>query len=203
MIFTSHDRHFMHRVATHVIEVRAGRVASYPGDYDEYVYRVQTEIDSGLRAPHATGQPASVPPRLRDAVDRKARARADRDAQKKLKAVERKIARLDEEKRAVSEKLLTVTDAAEAQRLHVAAGEADWRADRRSKRNGWSCRRSWNRHERAAQRRARTRGTAASVMSARGWLQASPLPRCGAPKPARHCVVGLVDLAAAVAVGAA
>ena len=26
VIFTSHDRHFMHRVATHVIEVRAGRV---------------------------------------------------------------------------------------------------------------------------------------------------------------------------------
>ena len=55
VIFTSHDRHFMHRVATHVIEVRAGRVASYPGDFDEYVYRVQTEIDSGLRAPHPTG----------------------------------------------------------------------------------------------------------------------------------------------------
>ena len=31
VIFTSHDRHFMHRVATHVIEVRDGRVASYPG----------------------------------------------------------------------------------------------------------------------------------------------------------------------------
>jgi ATP-binding cassette subfamily F protein 3 len=52
------------------------------------------------------------------AVDRKARARADRDGQKKLKAVERKIARIDEEKRAVNERLLTVTNAAEAQRLH-------------------------------------------------------------------------------------
>ncbi len=35
VIFTSHDRHFMRRVATHVIEVRAGRVASYPGEFDE------------------------------------------------------------------------------------------------------------------------------------------------------------------------
>jgi ATP-binding cassette, subfamily F, member 3 len=118
VIFTSHDRHFMHRVATHVVEVRAGRVASYPGDYDEYVYRIQTEIDSGLRAPHTTGAPkpgtAALP-----TVDRKARARADRDSQKKLKAVERKIARMDEEKRTISEKLITVTDAAEAQRLHA------------------------------------------------------------------------------------
>jgi len=132
VVFTSHDRHFMHRVATHVIEVRAGRVASYPESYDEYVYRVQTEIDTGLRAPHAAAPPTASPrvtmsPQRAGSPanplpngqppDRKARARTDRDAQKKLKAVERKIARLDEEKRALTEKLLAVTDAAEAKRL--------------------------------------------------------------------------------------
>ncbi len=71
VVFTSHDRHFMHCVATHVIEVRAGRVASYPGNYDEYVYRVQNEIDAGLRAPHGT---ASMPSLTTTAitVDRKA-----------------------------------------------------------------------------------------------------------------------------------
>ena len=57
VIFTSHDRHFMHRVATHVVEVRAGRVASYPASYDDYVYRVQKEIDAGLRAPHTVATP--------------------------------------------------------------------------------------------------------------------------------------------------
>ncbi len=119
VIFTSHDRHFMHRVATHVIEVRAGRVASYPGSYDEYVYRVQNEIESGLRAPHGTATSPSLPTNGDQLVDRKARARADRDAQKKLKAVERKIARLDEEKRGVSDRLLAVTESAEAQRLHT------------------------------------------------------------------------------------
>src|SRR5262245_53955996 len=119
VVFTSHDRHFMHRVATHVIEVRAGRVASYPGDYDEYVYRVQSEIDSGLRAPHPTGPPGTgTPPPVETAPARKVRARSDRDAQKKLKAVERKISRHDEEKRAISERLLTVTETAEAQRLY-------------------------------------------------------------------------------------
>jgi ATP-binding cassette subfamily F protein 3 len=116
VIFTSHDRHFMHRVATHVIEVRAGKVASYPGNYDEYVYRVQNEIDSGLRAPHATG------PSIKDAAPmgvaaRKTDARSDREAQKKLKAVERKIAKLDEEKRCVNDQLLAVTETAEATRL--------------------------------------------------------------------------------------
>jgi ATP-binding cassette subfamily F protein 3 len=118
VVFTSHDRHFMHRVATQVIEVRAGKVASYPGSYDEYVYRVQNEIDSGLRAPHPTGGPGSLATAV-PAADRKARARADRDSQKKLKNVERKISRLDDEKRALSERLLSVTDIAEAKRLHA------------------------------------------------------------------------------------
>jgi ATP-binding cassette subfamily F protein 3 len=116
VVFTSHDRHFMHRVATHVIEVRAGKVASYPGGFDEYVYRTQNEIDSGLRAPHLAatpGTPSSTPK-----AEKKGRGRADRDSQKKLKTVERKIARMDDEKKEVAAKLLTVTEAAEAQRLH-------------------------------------------------------------------------------------
>jgi ATP-binding cassette, subfamily F, member 3 len=122
VIFTSHDRHFMHRVATHVVEVRAGRVASYPGDYDEYVYRVQTEIDSGLRQPHATGPRPNVTVAA-PLPARKTNARADREAQKKLKAVERKIAKLDEEKKAASDQLLTVTDAAEATRVQAQLNE--------------------------------------------------------------------------------
>jgi ATP-binding cassette subfamily F protein 3 len=117
VIFTSHDRHFMHRVATHVIEVRAGRVVSYPASYDDYVYRMQNEIDSGLRAAHTVATPGHVPPPT--AAARKPFGRDDRDAQKKLKSVERKIAKLDDEKKAVAAALLTVTEAKEAQRLHA------------------------------------------------------------------------------------
>lgn len=122
VIFTTHDRHLMHRVATHVIEVRGGRVVSYPSSYDDYVYRMQNEIDNGLRAPHtfaSTGGAAASAPKSAAAHDapRKGGGRSDRDAQKKLKAVERKIAKLDDEKKAVTAALLTVTDAAEAKRL--------------------------------------------------------------------------------------
>jgi ATP-binding cassette subfamily F protein 3 len=122
VIFTTHDRHLMHRVATHVIEVRGGRVVSYPSSYDDYVYRMQNEIDNGLRAPHTVASPGSAAasaPKSAAAHDapRKGGGRSDRDAQKKLKAVERKIAKLDDEKKAVTAALLTVTDAAEAKRL--------------------------------------------------------------------------------------
>ena len=49
VIFTSHDRHFMKRVATSIIEVRDGRVVNYRGDYEAYLYAVNKEIEEGER----------------------------------------------------------------------------------------------------------------------------------------------------------
>ncbi|WP_442482428.1 ABC-F family ATP-binding cassette domain-containing protein [Aeoliella sp. SH292] len=118
VIFTSHDRHFMQRVATDVIEVREGRVVIYPASYDDYVYRVQREIDEGLRSEAAAHGVAD-----NNAADRKANARADRDAQKRLKNVERKIAKLDGDRKEANEQLLKVTDAKEAQKLHARVAE--------------------------------------------------------------------------------
>src|SRR6266567_4516082 len=49
VLFTSHDRHFMKRVATCIIEVREGHVTNYRGDYEAYLYSVNKEIDEGER----------------------------------------------------------------------------------------------------------------------------------------------------------
>ena len=49
VIFTSHDRHFMHRVATSVIEVRDGSVKNYFGNYDAYLASVEKQVDDGER----------------------------------------------------------------------------------------------------------------------------------------------------------
>ena len=49
VIFTSHDRHFMKRVATCIVEVRDGRVTNYSGNYDAYLYKVNKEIEDGER----------------------------------------------------------------------------------------------------------------------------------------------------------
>ncbi len=114
VIFTSHDRHFMHRVATAVIEVSGGRVTSYPASYDDYVYRVQKELQAGLRAEHASYAAHSV---LVPTAPSRLGGREERELQKKLRAVERKIAKLDDEKRTLSEQLLQVTTTEEATRL--------------------------------------------------------------------------------------
>jgi ATP-binding cassette subfamily F protein 3 len=118
VIFTSHDRHFTKRVATCIVEVRDGRVTHYGGQYDAYVYKVNKEIEAGERE-LATAR-AKLPPsvaRPAKAAPRRAQ-RNERDAQKKIKALERTIAQLDEQKRALAEQLLQSTDATEALRLH-------------------------------------------------------------------------------------
>jgi len=115
VIFTSHDRHFMHRVATAVIEVRDGGVASYPASYDDYVYRVRKELEAGLREEHTTRGSANEPT---DNAPRKLGGREERDLQKKLKSVERKIAKLDDDKKSLCEEQINATDAKAAQDLH-------------------------------------------------------------------------------------
>ena len=68
VIFTSHDRHFMKRVATCIIEVRDGHVTNYRGDYDAYLYSVNKEIDDGER--EATNRLAKMPPSVRQSLNR-------------------------------------------------------------------------------------------------------------------------------------
>jgi len=122
VIFTSHDRHFMQRVANTVIEVGNGKVASYPGSFEDYVYRVHKELEQGLRAEHSTynagasaktGSPVGEPAATRKVLSGK----EERELEKRLKAVERKIAKLDDEKKQLTASLMTITDGKESKRV--------------------------------------------------------------------------------------
>lgn len=118
VIFTSHDRHFMHEVATDVIEVRDGRVASYPGDYDAYLYRINKEIEEGERAAGRTGSAPAT--NDEDSGKKKSnKAKGPRDPRKKLSNIEKKIATLDDEKKQLNGKFTQVTDPAEAETIHA------------------------------------------------------------------------------------
>lgn len=118
VIFTSHDRHFMSRVATCIIEVRDGRVTNYNGAYDAYLYAVNREIDEGERE-LAKGM-AKAPPRSGPAPKAAPRAarRNEREVRKEISTVEKTIARLDDQKKQLNAQLLNATDAALALKLH-------------------------------------------------------------------------------------
>lgn len=117
VIFTSHDRHFMKRVATCIVEVRDGHVTNYRGDYESYLYSVNKEIEEGERllaagmskAP-ANAKKAKEPPR--------AVRRSEKEIRKEMTQLERMIAKLDDQKKLTNGQLMQSTDPAEALRLH-------------------------------------------------------------------------------------
>jgi ATP-binding cassette subfamily F protein 3 len=118
VIFTSHDRHFMKRVATCIVEVRDGRVTNYRGNYEAYLYSVNKEIDDGERERDL--RLARVPPSLTAPLKAalKAPRRNDREVRKEISSLEKTIARLDDQKREINQQLLATTDPVEALRLH-------------------------------------------------------------------------------------
>jgi ATP-binding cassette subfamily F protein 3 len=116
VLFTSHDRHFMKRVATCVIEVRDGQVRNYGGKYDAYIYSVNKEVDDGERERNAKMAKPLAGKALKP-VERTEK-RDERKMRKDLSKTEKAVSRLDKEKTALSQQLLTETDPAEALRLH-------------------------------------------------------------------------------------
>ena len=119
VIFTSHDRHFMRRVATNVIEVRDGSVRNYHGDYDTYLLSVQEEIAEGERIRNSGKSKSGGGKKPKSkATDYRQTQRDQRKAEKEVKNLEKKIARLDDEKRAINDRLLNESDPQEAMRLH-------------------------------------------------------------------------------------
>ena len=137
VLFTSHDRHFMKRIATSIIEVRDGSVKNYIGDYDAYLYSINKEIEEGERETQNNLQ-ASAPPEAKFSGGEKVLTQnQQRELKKKIKAIERKIARLDENKKSLNKSMLSTTDAEEAMRIHgeietisseLAAAEEEWLA---------------------------------------------------------------------------
>jgi ATP-binding cassette subfamily F protein 3 len=117
VIFTSHDRHFMKRVASCIVEVRDGHVTNYNGQYEAYLYAVNKEIDEGERE-QATRMAKAPPPSKPAKASPRPDRRNERDIRKEIGALERTIARLDDQKRQTNAALLEATDPAEALRLH-------------------------------------------------------------------------------------
>ncbi|MFN8707732.1 MAG: ABC-F family ATP-binding cassette domain-containing protein [Planctomyces sp.] len=118
VLFTSHDRHFVRRVATTIIEVRDGRARNYSGDYDAYLYYVNREIEDGERE-RASGKKLATPPAAKLAkVEKVAAAKDQHQARKQLRNLEKTIARLDEQKKALQAEMMKCRDAKKALELH-------------------------------------------------------------------------------------
>jgi ATP-binding cassette, subfamily F, member 3 len=55
VVFVSHDRYFIDKLATRVFEVADGHVHVYPGNYEDYLWRKQQDTDGAITAAAAPG----------------------------------------------------------------------------------------------------------------------------------------------------
>ncbi|MBM3967232.1 MAG: ABC-F family ATP-binding cassette domain-containing protein [Planctomycetes bacterium] len=119
VIFTSHDRHFLKRVATAFIEVKDGGVTHYRGNYDAYLYMVQKEIDDEEsrrnEAKPKTNSKSSSKPSSKSAAPSPL---DQRQIRKQIGNVEKTIAKLDTQRKQLNEQMMQATEPKEAMRLH-------------------------------------------------------------------------------------
>ena len=54
VVFVSHDRYFIDKLATRVFEVEDGKVHVFPGNYEDYLWRKQGQAGAaaGFRGPY-------------------------------------------------------------------------------------------------------------------------------------------------------
>jgi len=108
VVFVSHDRHFIDGLATRVVEVEAGGLASYPGDYEYYLAKKEgTAVTSSVsNLEPRTSNFDSKEERLRSREDDKHRLREERNRQKRLAEIETAIEATEKAVKAVEGKLV-------------------------------------------------------------------------------------------------
>ena len=96
VVLVSHDRYFIDRLATKVIEVKDGTVRVYPGNYEDYLFRKQQESAAG--APLSAAIAANAPALQEDPSQQESElGRARRLNPIKAKQLEDRASELEEE----------------------------------------------------------------------------------------------------------
>ena len=88
LLFVTHDRTLVNAVATRVVDVRAGKLRDFSGNYDEYLRRLEAEAQPD---PAAGADPGAATPRESHQNSRERRRAAERAA-KQLARLEAAIA---------------------------------------------------------------------------------------------------------------
>ncbi|MDG2206979.1 MAG: ABC-F family ATP-binding cassette domain-containing protein [Pirellulales bacterium] len=110
VILTSHDRHFVSRVADSVIEVKDGTATLYPANYEAYLHRIEVECNE------VSGAESNS---KREKGKRKEKKGRGRNVRKELAALERKINSRDNERKVVQQRLLETRDPLIAEKAHA------------------------------------------------------------------------------------
>lgn len=110
LLFVSHDRYFINRVATHVLELSENGSTLYLGDYDYYVDK-KAEMEVGLTEEASTSNQAKEASPVNDYQAQKESQKEVRKLMRQIENLEAEIEELESQSQAISEQMLETNDA--------------------------------------------------------------------------------------------
>ena len=118
LLFVSHDRYFINRVATHVLELSENGSTFYLGDYDYYVEK-KAELASTQEVELGAIKQEKESSSLNDYQAQKETQKELRKLMKQIENLETEIEELETQAQAISEQMLTSNDADELMQLQA------------------------------------------------------------------------------------
>ena len=110
LLFVSHDRYFINRVATHVLELSESGSTLYLGDYDYYVDK-KAEIEVSYTEEASMSNQAKEASPANDYQAQKESQKEARKLMRQIESLEAEIEELETQSQAISEKMLETNDA--------------------------------------------------------------------------------------------
>ena len=117
LLFVSHDRYFINRVATHVLELSENGSTVYLGDYDYYVEK-KAELAASQEEAAAVSQEKEFSP-VNDYQAQKESQKELRKLMRQIESLETEIEELETQAQAISEQMHTINDADELIQLQA------------------------------------------------------------------------------------
>lgn len=118
LLFVSHDRYFINRVATHVLELSENGSTLYLGDYDYYVDK-KAEMEVGLTEEASTSNQAKEASPVNDYQAQKESQKEVRKLIRQIENLEAEIEELESQSQAISEQMLETNDAGKLMELQA------------------------------------------------------------------------------------
>ena len=118
LLFVSHDRYFINRVATHVLELSENGSTLYLGDYDYYVEK-KAEVEMTQDEEASTSNQAKEASPVNDYQAQKESQKEVRKLMRQIENLEAEIEELESQSQAISEKMLETNDASKLMELQA------------------------------------------------------------------------------------
>ena len=118
LLFVSHDRYFINRVATHVLELSENGSTLYLGDYDYYVEK-KAELETGVIAETLADSSKNDETPINDYQAQKESQKELRKLMRQIENIEAEIEELETQSQTISEQMHTINDADELMQLQA------------------------------------------------------------------------------------